>query len=233
MRIDVASLSFRRAGRAVLEAVSFHVSAGEILGVIGPNGAGKSTLLEAAAGLHPAASGEVRVDGRIIVSFHDRAAVMALMPDGAELPEEATVAEVLGARAQSEAARGLGVAPLLSARAGRLSRGETKRVLLAATLAEPKPVLLLDEPFSAFDPRQLRAVLPVVRTRVGEGTAAVVTIHQMSTAEACADRLLMLSEGRVLACGTAAELRARAGVSGSLDDVFVALLDAGDSPYAT
>src|SRR5262249_7374216 len=118
MRLDVRSLSLRRAGRAVLDGVSFHVSSGEILGVIGPNGAGKSTLLEAIAGLHPEASGEVRAGDRALSTFRERAAALAFMTDGAELPEEATVAEVLGARAHGDAGRALGIETLLGARAG-------------------------------------------------------------------------------------------------------------------
>jgi ABC-2 type transport system ATP-binding protein len=226
--LDVRALGVRvRGGRALLHDVSFSARAGEIVGVLGPNGAGKSTLLEAVAGLREGTVGEVWSRGRRLASFAERARAFAYMPDDALLPEELSVRTALGAAARHDAARRLSLEGLLGARSGRLSRGESKRVWLAWALAQEKPVLLLDEPFGAFDPRQLRDVLPVVRAAAERGTAVIATIHQMRTAELVADRLLLLAAGRVVAFGTLGELRERAGLSGApLDDVFLALLDA-------
>jgi ABC-2 type transport system ATP-binding protein len=232
MRLEVRGLAMRRGGRRVLSGISFEAQAGEVLAVLGPNGAGKSTLLEAIAGLHPEASGEVRVDGRALASFSARAQALAYMPDGALLPEEVSVRTELGRFADATLIEALGLSPLLDAPAGLLSRGEAKRVWLGRTLSAKRPVLLLDEPFAAFDPRQLRVILPLVRARARSGAAVVVTIHQTGTAEALADKLLLLSEGRVLASGTLAALRAQAGVMGTLEEVFLALLDQEASAHA-
>lgn len=214
-------------GRELVRDVSFSVRAGEVVAVLGPNGAGKSTLLEAVAGLRERVSGEVQIAGRRLASFSEHARAFAYMPDDAALPDELSVRTVLGAAAGHEAARRLALGGLLGARSARLSRGESKRVWLAWALAQNKPLLLLDEPFGAFDPRQLRDVLPVVRAAAERGAGVIATIHQMRTAELVADRLLLLASGRAIAFGTLDELRERAGLPGApLDDVFLALLDA-------
>jgi len=86
-------------------------------------------------------------------------------------------------------------------------------------------VFVLDEPFGAFDPLQLDNVLGVVRDRARQGAAVVVTIHQMSTAERIADRIVLLAEGRSVATGTVEELRTIAGVPDApFEDVFRRLL---------
>jgi ABC-type multidrug transport system ATPase subunit len=223
--LDVDALALQIAGRRILAGISFRAAAGEILAVLGPNGAGKTTLLDCVAGLRAVERGSTRWRGRELQTLRSRAAVMAYMPDEIELPSEASVRIALDVSPQSAAVEALGVGRLLEARGDELSRGESKRVQLAATLARGRPVILLDEPFAAFDPRQLRTLLPIVRT-LARDAAVVVTVHQMRTAELLADRMLLLAEGRVLACGTLEELRARIErPAATLDEVFLALLD--------
>src|SRR5207249_617264 len=106
---------------------------------------------------------------------------------------------------------------------------EHRRVALAATLGAARPVVVLDEPFSAFDPQQLLDVLAVVRERARAGTAIVASVHQMSDAEKIADRILLLRAGRVVAFGTLEALRARARRDGAaLEQVFLAILGEAD-----
>ena len=222
----VRDLSVRVGARTLVEGASLTAEAGEIVAILGPNGAGKSTLLTAIAGVREAAGGEVLVRGARAIDFGARARAMWLVPDDAVMPTEMTLGVALGLAPTSAAVRALGVVPLLGARASEVSRGESKRAQLAAALDAARPVLLLDEPFGAFDPRQLREVLPIVRSSLG-ARAIVVTIHQMNIAERIADRFVLLNRGRVLAAGTLGDLRERVGLSSaSLDDVFLALLDA-------
>jgi ABC-2 type transport system ATP-binding protein len=225
-RLQVSALSARAGGRDVLSDVTFEVSSGEIIAVVGPNGAGKSTLLECAAGLRPSA-GNVRFGDRPLARFSDRAGVVAYMPDEVVLPSEMTVSRALGIQVDSPLAKKLDVAPLLRARGNELSRGEQKRCLLCATFELERPVILLDEPLGAFDPRQLRTLVPLVRELAAE-CAIVITVHQMRAAELVADRVVMLADGRVIANGTVAELRDRTKLPDApFDDVFLALLDGG------
>lgn len=223
--LSVHELSVRAGGRSVLHKVSLDVAAGEVVAVLGPNGSGKSTLLETIAGLRAGYSGRVSLEGKELRTFSERTRCLALMPDQQLLPEEARLGVALGLSRSDELVTAFGLEGLLSARATELSRGESKRAQLAATLTLRRPVALLDEPFGAFDPRQMLRLLPLFRSATTR-MAVLVTVHQMRTAELIADRLLLLSAGRALAFGTLEELRSHAGAPGaSLDDVFLHLLE--------
>jgi ABC-2 type transport system ATP-binding protein len=223
--LDVRDLSVRGSQGNLLSGVSFQVERGEILAVLGPNGAGKTTLLEAIAGLR-VASGALAIAGKPLRSFADRTGLLSYMPDEIILPEELTLGSALALKPGMALVEQLAIGPLLSVGSAQVSRGEAKRAQLAAALTTARPVALLDEPFGAFDPRQLRALLPVFREAVRD-RAVLVTIHQMRSAELLADRLLLLCEGRVVALGTLDALRAKAQLpKATLDEVFLRLLDA-------
>ena len=121
----------------------------------------------------------------------------------------------------------LGLADLRRALVGSLSRGERRRVLLFEALAVPKAFLLLDEPTGVFDPLQLLDIVRLLQETAARGAGLLVTVHQMSDAEALASRILVLDAGRAVALGTISELRAQAQVSAtaSLHDTFLALLE--------
>lgn len=232
--LEVRSLSVARAGRRVLEDVSLTVNPGDILAVVGPNGAGKTTLLEAILGAVPAAGG-CSIQGKPFRGISDRARWLAYLADEAEPPAEVRVGILLddaSARRDADWTRSLearlGLHGLRAAAVGALSRGERRRVLLFEALASGKPFLLLDEPTGVFDPLQLLEIIALLRETAGRKTGLLVTVHQMSDAEALASRILVLNAGRAIATGTMAELRAHAGVSPAapLTEVFLALLRA-------
>jgi ABC-2 type transport system ATP-binding protein len=231
--LEVESLGVRARGRWIVDAVSFQARAGEVTAIIGPNGAGKTTLLEAVAGVRRADAGQVRVLGRRLERFVERARSFAYLPDAGVLPSEASVRTLVDhVRSRSQRPSdfdvlldALHVAPLLAKSAGALSRGEHQRVALFSALAIARPVVLLDEPFSTFDPLQLRDVLSVVRKVASFPTAVVASVHQLADAEKIADRVLLLAAGRAVAFADPATLRAEAGTpSAPLEEAFVALL---------
>jgi ABC-type multidrug transport system ATPase subunit len=229
----VERLRVRAGPRLVVEDVGFSAVPGEVTAVIGPNGAGKTSLLEAMVGIRAIESGRVQVGGKLLTSFRQRAQTFAYLPDQAELPAEARVATLIehalrhaaGAADVANLRRLLAVEPLLKLGAGVLSRGERQRVLLFSTLVLARPVVVLDEPFSAFDPLQLRDVHEAIREVTARGAAVVASIHQLGDAEKIADRLLLLAEGRAVAFGTPDELKVEAGGAAlPLEEAFVALL---------
>ncbi len=232
-KLAVERLEVRAGARRIVKDVSFTARPGEVTAVIGPNGAGKTSLLEAIAGLRTTESGTVRVGGQACASFRDRARSFAYLPDRSELAAEAGVATLVAHALRhatsnsdvTELRRWLAIEPLLDRGAGMLSRGEEQRVLLFSALVLGRPILLLDEPFSAFDPLQLRDVHRAVRSIAAAGATVVASIHQLTEAEKIADRVLLLAEGEAVAFGTLAELRAEAGnVELPLEEIFVALL---------
>lgn len=230
MTLEVRSLGVRVGTRWIVRDVGFEARAGEVTAVIGPNGAGKTTLLESIVGLRCVSAGNVQVNGKPLIAFSDFARTFAFLPDAGLLPPEATVrtlvehAERIGARPLAALREGLAIEPLLSKPVGILSRGEHQRVALFSTLVLGRSVVVLDEPFSAFDPLQLRNVFAVIR-EVAASAAVVASIHQLSDAERIADRILLLVDGKKLAFGDRASLASSAGHSGSLDEIFVSLLE--------
>jgi ABC-2 type transport system ATP-binding protein len=232
--LEVRDVTVRVHSRTLLDAVSFDVASGEVVAVIGPNGAGKTTLIEVITGMRRADRGTVALRGVPLRRFSDRASNMVLLPDDgappAELLVRAVVDHALRFRPRPSALledlrRTLGVDALLDAPLGILSRGEQQRVALFCALAVDRAVVVLDEPFSAFDPLKLREVLGAVRRIADSGAAVLATVHHLGDAARIADRLLILAEGRAVAWGTLESLQSAAGVpGGTLEDVFVTLL---------
>jgi ABC-type multidrug transport system ATPase subunit len=237
--LELDGVSVDRGGRRVLAGVSLSVRAGEIVAVIGPNGAGKTTLLETIIGALPLGEGSMKVGGQQLVGLSERSRAFAFLAGEAEPAAEVRVSTLLDhacasagptaapdAAARTQLERRLGLAGMGDTPAGKLSRGERRRILLFGALISAKPFLLLDEPTGVFDPLQLRELVMLFRERAAAGTAFLVTVHQMSDAEALADRFLLLSEGRAIACDTLDGLRARARLppAAPLQEAFVALL---------
>ena len=194
--------------------------AGEALAVVGPNAAGKSTLVQALAGLLEPAAGEVRLQGRSLAAWPRaaRARALALVTSRDDGPDSLSVAErvalgryphrgpfqALAAGDHAAVARAIqstGIGHLAERRLGTLSAGERQLATLARGLAQEPRVLLLDEPAAHLDvghQLQLFRTLDEVR-RSGVGVLAVV--HDLARAAAWAERMLLVSGGRIAAEG--------------------------------
>ncbi|MBK7834211.1 MAG: ABC transporter ATP-binding protein [Gemmatimonadetes bacterium] len=233
--LELSGMALRLGGRDVLAGVSFSVEAGEIVVVIGPNGAGKTLLLELVVGARPLQAGQVLGRGVPLTGLATRAGLLAWVADEARPTAEMRVVQLLAEAARIGGAPAqlreliiaqLALGPHLRARAGVLSRGERHRVAIAEALLLRRPLTVLDEPLAAFDPLQRAAACELLRGLAREGHALLMTVHEMHAAEHIADRIILLHEGRVLAQGPLAALRASAGrETGDLEDIFVALLN--------
>jgi ABC-2 type transport system ATP-binding protein len=233
--LEVRDVTVRAGSRILLDGVGFSANPGEIVGIIGPNGAGKTTLLEVLVGLRRSHSERVTLRGEALRDFENRAHAFAYLPDAADLASELDVGELVDHALQfrprptalvDDLRQAFRMTELLDRPCGVLSRGERQRVALFCALSIERAVVVLDEPFNAFDPLQLRDVLDAVRRVSLAGASVVTTVHQLGDAEKIANRLLLLAEGRRIAWGTLESLRAEAELpDGSLEDVFVALLE--------
>jgi ABC-2 type transport system ATP-binding protein len=230
--LQVSGLTKRYGDQRALADVSFSVQASEVLGLIGPNGAGKTTLLEAIAGILPADSGDVLWRGTPL-ALSQRRKSMFYLPEGLRPWEDQYVVRVIELFATiygksessvSDTVRSLGLSPVLRKRVLALSKGYSRRLMLALALMTPHQLLLMDEPFDGFDLRQTREIMHVLRKVAVGGRTLVLAIHQLSDAERVCDRFVLLADGRVRGIGTLAELRARTEMpSAGLEDVFLAL----------
>ena len=232
--LDVSNLGKSYGRVRALEAISFAIHRGEVVGLIGPNGAGKTTLFECLAGVLSRDSGEIRVNGRTVAIGAPPSDVFYLPDAIAPWPDQTVkwamdfVTGFFGAPAnrQQDMVRRLDVATLMERPIGALSKGQRKRALLAIALAMPHPMLLIDEPFEGLDLRQARDVSAVLREEASTGRTLLVSIHQIADAARLCDRFILLSGGRVKGDGTIDALAAQ--VSGAtpvrdLEEVFLAL----------
>lgn len=205
------------AGR--LQAVDFHLSAGELVGVIGPNGAGKSTLLACLAGLEAGAGTQsVQLHGQPLYSQPARARARALgfLPQQVDSAWDLLVGDVValgrlpwGAPdpahvAVAAAMRQTDIWHLRERRVRALSGGEWARVCMARVLAGTPDVILADEPVSHLDFFHQHQVMQVLRDHARGRRAAVVALHDLGLAARYCDRLLLLTRGRVAAEGVPA-----------------------------
>src|SRR5579872_3834230 len=190
MLFEVAGLCKRFGGIAALSDVSFHVEAGELLGLIGPNGAGKSTLFECLAGVLPSDSGVMR-SGGVAMGARERRSLLYYVPDGiAPWPQQPArwvldyTIGFLGGRAdlRDEVIGQLDLRSLLPQAIGTLSKGQRKRVLLAVGLLTSQPALLIDEPFEGLDLRQAREIAAALRVHAARGRTLFLSIHQIRDA---------------------------------------------------
>ena len=226
MLFQAQGLSKRFGRIQALTGVTFHVRAGEVLGLIGPNGAGKSTLFECLAGVLPLDSGQ-------IIASEERSSLLFYVPDGiAPWPAQSVrwaldfTIGFLGGRANvlDQVVDQMDLRPLLDQPMGTLSKGQRKRALLAIGLLTPQPALLIDEPFEGLDLRQARDIAMALRAHAARGRTLFLSIHQISDAARFCDRFVLLNRGRVRGEGTVQELAALANHPGQdLEEVFLAL----------
>lgn len=222
--------------RAV-DGISFEVSPGEVFAFLGPNGAGKTTTIKLITGLLAPDSGTIDVCGRAM-SMDDQTAKaqLAYVPDQPYLYEKLSareflefVGEMYGLDSGTIEARSrhymnrLQVAPFADQLAESYSHGMKQRAVLAAALLHEPKVLIVDEPMVGLDPRSVRIVKELFRERADAGFSVFMSTHTLDIAESIADRIAIINHGRIIACGTLEELKARAKREHRLEDIFLEL----------
>jgi ABC-2 type transport system ATP-binding protein len=218
--IEVENLTrFYGPVRAVYD-VNFQVERGEIVGFLGPNGAGKSTTMRILTGYLPASSGTARIAGFDV--FHDSLEVrrrVGYMPETVPLYPEMTVQAYLNYMADlrqlPDAKQAVGrvmeacdIAQRAHQPIRELSKGYRQRVGLAQAILHEPEVLILDEPTIGLDPRQVADVRQLVRD-IGQEHTVILSSHILSEVSQTCNRILIISQGQIVASGTPEELTAR------------------------
>ncbi len=236
--ITVSNLSRRFGTFIAVDQVSFAVRRGEIFGLLGANGAGKSTTFRMLCGLLPASSGQLSVAGVDLRTAAAQArARIGYMSQKFALYEVLSVEQNLrffgrayGLSRQRLSERldwalsEFGLAPLRQQNAGLLPLGFKQRLAMAAALLHEPDILFLDEPTSGVDPLERRAFWQRIDALANAGVTILITTHFMDEAEYC-DRMIILSQGRILIEGSPAEVRAGARrpeqPDPSMEDAFI------------
>ncbi len=229
--------------------ISFTIKRGEIFGLLGPNGAGKSTTFKMMCGLLRPTAGTARVDGYDLYSAPAIArGRLGYMAQKFSLYGDLSVRQNLdffgglyglaGAKKRDAIDRvvsAFDLAPYLKTNAGELPLGFKQRLALSCAILHNPPVLFLDEPTSGVDPLTRREFWGFINSMIGSGVTVMVTTHFMDEAEYC-DRVALIYRGRSIAAGTPDELqasvRSAALPSPTLEDAFIALIDAQEQREA-
>jgi len=225
-------------GRPAVDGIDLEVRRGELYALLGPNGAGKTTTLRMVTGLLAPDAGQVEVLG--IDMARDPAAAkrgMAYLPDDPMLYGKLKPAEYLefvaglwGMRAEDAEPRALelldwlDLTPHAHELTEGFSRGMKQKLALAGALIHAPQLLILDEPLTGLDAAAARQVKDLLLTHVAGGGTVILTTHILEVAERLAQRIGIIRQGRLIAEGTLAELRARTQL-GSLEDVFLQLTE--------
>ena len=223
----------RRFGEfTAVDDVSMQVLPGEVVGLLGANGAGKTTLIRMLLGLLPVTSGSIELLGG--PPARERRRRLGYVPQGLGLYGDLTVAENLSFSARAYGCAVPVLPPSLAGHAdvlvGELSLGAQRQVAFLAALAHSPEVLVLDEPTSGVDALARAALWDTIRAQAEKGAGVLVTTHYMQEAQQC-DRLLLMSDGRLVAQGSEADIvgstTAVAVHTGNWAQAFAALNAAG------
>jgi ABC-type multidrug transport system ATPase subunit/peptidoglycan/LPS O-acetylase OafA/YrhL len=197
-----------------LAGIDVQVRRGELLAVLGPNGAGKSTAISLWLGLIEADAGEVKLLGGSPQDLVRRRGLGVMMQD-VELPKELEVRELVRLAASyydepmsvEQALAHAGIEHLADRRYGRLSGGQKRQAQFAVAICGRPQVLFLDEPTVGLDVKAREALWGSVRCLLADGCSVVLTTHYLEEAEALADRITVITKGRVIASGSVDDMR--------------------------
>jgi ABC-2 type transport system ATP-binding protein len=217
--VQVRGLRKRYAGVTVVDGIDLDIHHGETVALLGPNGAGKTTTVEILEGHRRRDGGEVRVLGEDpeTAPLQWRYGVGIVLQEVTDLGE-LTVAETVrhfaryfpASRDPAEVIELVGLTDKARSRVGVLSGGQRRRLDVAVGILGNPRLLFLDEPTTGFDPQARRRFWTLIRSLAENGTTILLTTHYLDEAEALADRLAVLSGGRIVAEGDPATLGGRA-----------------------
>ena len=234
--IEIKELSKRDKDLTAVDRLSLTIGEGELFSLLGVNGAGKTTTIKMLSCLTRPSGGDALLNGRSIL--HDSGRVKSII---AVSPQETAVAPLLSVRenlalmagihgmSKAETAEKiaalsekLGLDTVLSRKAGKLSGGWQRRLSIAMALISDPEILFLDEPTLGLDVLARSELWDLIRG-LKDRMTIVLTTHYMEEAEALSDRTGIMKSGRLVAVGTPAEIKARAGTE-RFEEAFVKLV---------
>jgi ABC-2 type transport system ATP-binding protein len=223
--------------KTAVDELTLAIGEGEFFCFLGPNGAGKTTTIKMITGLSRPTSGRALIGGIDIAKEPVEAKrALGYIPDQPFLYEKLTgrefmrfVAGLYGMRPDGLPARIDGllgtfeIDDAADALIGDLSHGTRQKLAFAATFLHEPRAVVIDEPWVGLDPRSVRRVRTYLSERTREGVTVFMSTHTLAIAEEVADRIGIIHEGKLLALGSVAEIKALASRPGSLEDVFLEL----------
>ncbi len=239
--IQIKNLSKHYGQLAAVNGLDIEVAPGEIFGFLGPNGAGKTTTIRCMMGILKATSGQVLLDGHDVVKDAQKAkAISGFIPDRPFIYEKLSGREFLNFVGKLHRVE----SPRLSTRIAELlellelttwqdelvesySHGMKQRLVVCGALIHEPKILVVDEPMVGMDPKGARTLKDLFCALAKSGTTGFLSTHSIAVAEEICHRIGIIRKGRLISCGTMAEIHHQAsgnnGVNGNLESAFLEL----------
>lgn len=217
--------------RTLLTDIDLSIQPGELVGVIGPNGAGKSSLLKTLVGLHRQSAGQILLNGRALDEYSaiERASHISYLAQSQDMSFSFRVKEsiLLGAHSRpsntlissrqldrelADIAQQLDISHLLDRHLDQLSGGEQQLVHFARILIQNSPLMLLDEPTASLDVGHEAQLMNLLHQQCRGQRSALVAIHNLNSAAAFCDRLVLIHDGKIMADGMPEQVITQAGM---------------------
>ncbi|MEJ2727795.1 MAG: ATP-binding cassette domain-containing protein [Deltaproteobacteria bacterium] len=222
--IQVKNLTKYYHALCAVDQINFDIKKGEILGLLGPNGAGKTTTLRMLTGYLQPSSGNIFVKG-LSIDTHilEIKKILGYLPESAPLYHDMLVFDYLNYVAAIRQINGdqkigrirqladlCGINEVMHQPIGELSKGYKQRVGLAHAMMNDPQVLVLDEPTSGLDPNQIVEIRKIIK-EIGKEKTIIISTHILSEAEATCDRIVIISQGKIVADDSTESLKRSAG----------------------
>ena len=207
MSIQVNNISKTFDGKKVLSSINFKAEAGDIIGLIGPNGAGKSTIMKIITGLYPPNEGTVYICGENIqINTTNSQKKIGYLAEENPLYQDMYVAEFLEFicdvhKINSNKAKEMidltGLIKVKNQKIKTLSKGFKQRVGIAQALIHNPDIIILDEPTSVLDPKQLIEIRKII-TNLGKDKTIILSTHILQEVEAMCNRIIIINQGKLI-----------------------------------
>ena len=223
--IELKNLCLGYGEKTIVQDVNFGLKEGELVGIIGCNGAGKSTLLKSIRGFLPIKSGEIDCYGKPLNSYNEKelALKIAYLQQQVQVNFDYSCLEVVMAgryphkkwwqeendndeKIALACLEYTGTLDLADRNFNQLSGGQRQRVLIAKILAQQSPIIFLDEPTTGLDLVYQEEIFRFARDLADNGKAVMMVVHELNLAARYCNRVLLIGNGRILACGSPEEV---------------------------
>ena len=228
MSIKISNLSFKyekKEPRLILDSINLEIKEGTVNVLLGLNGCGKTTLIKLLAGLEKPLSGSIQYEDKELknIKIRERATIFSYVPQHANITNDIPIRQYLSYGTTNtlafyehpgkeemerveQIAEKIGVTYLLDKNLGEVSGGELQKVLIACSLIQNTPIMLLDEPTSALDMKNQNIVLSILKEIAKEGKTIILSSHNPNHALFLDANVILMSEGKIHEEGPASEL---------------------------
>lgn len=233
--------------KTAVDGLDLHIRRGELFACLGHNGAGKTTTIKMMVGLLQPTAGTIEIAGFDVVTETREASLCSgYVPDEPYLYDKLSgreflqfVGEMYGlprdiaSRSIDKQVNDFGLGGFVDQLAESYSHGMKQRLVFASALLHDPELLIVDEPMVGLDPRSMRLVKDLLKTRVRNGGTVFMSTHTLAVAEEIADRIGVMSQGKIQFLGTVAELRKQLSSDESLEQLFLTLTEEETANYVS